>query len=65
MNSCILRSLQEAIASELAARMNAMSNASDNAKELKKGLTGKYNRLRQSKITAEISEIVAGASATG
>ncbi len=28
MNSCLLRSLQEALASELSARMNAMSNAS-------------------------------------
>lgn len=36
LNSCLLRSLQEALASELAARMNAMSNATDNAKELRK-----------------------------
>lgn len=64
MNSCILRSLQEAIASELAARMNAMNNATDNAAELKKALTVKFNKQRQSKITQEISEIVAGATAT-
>lgn len=51
MNSCILRSLQEALASELAARMNAMNNATDNASELKKVLTVKYNKQRQSKIT--------------
>jgi F-type H+-transporting ATPase subunit gamma len=36
LNSCLLRSLQEGLASELAARMNAMNNATDNAKELKK-----------------------------
>lgn len=36
LNGCLLRSLQESLASELAARMNAMSSASDNAKELKK-----------------------------
>jgi hypothetical protein len=36
MNSCLLRSLQEALASELAARMNAMNSATDNAKELRK-----------------------------
>lgn len=36
MNSCLLRSLQEALASELAARMNAMNSATDNAKELSK-----------------------------
>jgi F-type H+-transporting ATPase subunit gamma len=64
MNSCLLRSLQEALASELAARMNAMNSATDNAKELSKVLLGKYNRARQAKITQEISEIVAGANAT-
>jgi F-type H+-transporting ATPase subunit gamma len=63
MNSCLLRSLQEALASELAARMNAMSNATDNASELKKSLSLVYNRKRQAKITTELSEIVAGASA--
>eukprot|EP00877_Chromochloris_zofingiensis_P005484 jgi/Chrzof1/14937/Cz09g21130.t1_ATPC1[v5.2] len=65
MNSCILRSLQEALASELAARMNAMNSASDNASELKKGLTVLYNKKRQAKITQEINEIVSGAIATG
>jgi F-type H+-transporting ATPase subunit gamma len=64
MNSCILRSLQEALASELAARMNAMNSATDNAKELQKGLTRKYNQKRQAKITQEINEIVGGAAAT-
>lgn len=44
--------------------MNAMNNASDNAKELKKKLTLAYNRVRQAKITQELCEIVAGASAT-
>jgi F-type H+-transporting ATPase subunit gamma len=63
MNSSLLRSLQEALASELAARMNAMSNASDNAKDLKKNLSRVYNRKRQAKITTELSEICAGASA--
>ena len=43
--------------------MNAMSNATDNAKELSKRLTGEYNRKRQAKITGEIIELVAGASA--
>ncbi|GLI63108.1 hypothetical protein VaNZ11_006012 [Volvox africanus] len=64
MNSCLLRSLQEALASELAARMNAMNNASDNAKELRKALTIQYNKQRQAKITQELSEIVGGAAAT-
>lgn len=64
MNSCLLRSLQEALASELAARMTAMNSATDNAKELKKGLLVKFNKQRQAKITQEISEIVSGANAT-
>ncbi|KAG2492677.1 hypothetical protein HYH03_009092 [Edaphochlamys debaryana] len=65
MNSCLLRSLQEALASELAARMNAMNNASDNAKELRKVLTVAYNKQRQAKITQELAEIVGGAAAAG
>lgn len=64
MNSCLLRSLQEALASELAARMTAMNNASDNAKELRKALNVKYNKQRQSKITQELAEICGGAAAT-
>ena len=64
LNSCLLRSLQEALASELAARMNAMNNASDNAKELKKVLNVKYNKQRQARITQELAEIVGGAIAT-
>ncbi|XP_076936166.1 ATP synthase gamma chain, chloroplastic-like [Bidens hawaiensis] len=63
LNNQILRALQESLASELAARMNAMSNATDNAVELNKSLSSVYNRERQSKITNEILEIVAGAEA--
>ncbi|XP_010089984.2 ATP synthase gamma chain, chloroplastic, partial [Morus notabilis] len=63
LNSQVLRALQEAVASELAARMSAMSSATDNAVELKKGLLRVYNRERQAKITGEILEIVAGAEA--
>lgn len=61
MNSVLLRALQEALASELAARMNAMNTASDNAAELKKVLSLQYNKARQAQITKEILEIVAGA----
>ena len=42
LNSCLLRSLQESLASELAARMNAMNSATDNAKEL-----GKVKKAQQ------------------
>ena len=59
----LLRSLQEAAASELASRMTAMNNASDNAKTLAKKLTLDYNKARQAAITQEILEVVGGASA--
>ena len=63
INGQVLRMLQESVASELAARMTAMGAATENAKELKKDLSRVYNRARQSSVTAEILEIVAGADA--
>lgn len=57
----LLRALQEAAASELAARMNAMRNASESATELIGSLTLSYNKARQSAITQEILEVVSGA----
>ncbi len=63
LNNQILRSLQEAAASELAARMTAMNNASENASELMDNLTLSYNKARQAAITQELSEVVAGANA--
>ncbi|CAK6691275.1 F0F1 ATP synthase subunit gamma [Synechococcus sp. CCY9201] len=59
----LLRSLQEAAASELASRMTAMNNASDNAKALAKSLTLDYNKARQAAITQEILEVVGGSVA--
>jgi len=53
----------EAFASEQAARMSAMDSASTNAGDLISRLTLSYNRARQAAITAEVSEIVAGAAA--
>jgi F-type H+-transporting ATPase subunit gamma len=63
LNGQILRTLQESVASELAARMQSMQSASDNASQLAKGLSQEYNRARQAAVTQEILEIVAGASA--
>ncbi|MFM8276493.1 MAG: F0F1 ATP synthase subunit gamma [Cyanobium sp.] len=63
LDNQLLRSLQEAAASELASRMTAMNNASDNAKALAKTLTLDYNKARQAAITQEILEVVGGASA--
>jgi F-type H+-transporting ATPase subunit gamma len=63
LNGQILRTLQESVASELAARMQSMQSASDNAGKLAKDLSLKYNRARQASVTQEIMEIVAGAMA--
>lgn len=63
LNGQILRTLQESIASELAARMQSMQSATDNAKSLRQDLSLFYNRGRQAAITQELSEIVAGSVA--
>merc|ERR1712003_437992 len=63
LNGQILRTLQESVASELAARMQSMQSASDNAKDLAKRLSLEYNRARQASVTQELLEIVAGAAA--
>ncbi len=63
LSNQLLRALQEAAASELAARMTAMSNASDNAAQLIGTLTLSYNKARQAAITQEILEVVGGAEA--
>merc|ERR1719213_595678 len=64
LNGQLLRTLQESVASELASRMSAMQSATDNAKDLQKRLESEMNRARQSKITQELMEIIAGADAT-
>ncbi|GAB6149594.1 MULTISPECIES: ATP synthase F1 subunit gamma [Clostridium] len=49
--------------SEESARMTAMDGATSNANDLLDKLNLQYNRIRQSSITQEISEIVGGAQA--
>jgi F-type H+-transporting ATPase subunit gamma len=61
--SVIFGKLVEAHTSEQAARRLAMENATDNADEIKEKLLIIYNKERQSAITQEMSEIVAGANA--
>ena len=51
----------DAFASEQAARRVAMDSATKNAGEMIEDLTLRYNRARQSSITQELTEIVAGA----
>ncbi len=63
ITSLIYGGLIEAVASENGARMQAMDSATSNAEEIINDLTLKYNRARQSSITQELTEIIAGADA--
>lgn len=59
----IFEAMLNAEASEQGARMMAMDNATQNAKEMISSLTLKYNTIRQSAITTELTEIISGAEA--
>lgn len=63
LQSVIYGYLVESVTSENASRRTSMENATDNAEDLIEELLLKYNQARQSAITNEISEIVAGANA--
>lgn len=65
VSGLIYGALQEASASENGARMTAMDSASGNAEEMMEELGLAYNRARQSSITQELTEIIAGANAIG
>lgn len=57
----IYGTLVQAYASEQNSRMLAMESATRNAKEMLKGLSVTYNRVRQAAITQEITEVISGA----
>ncbi|MBN2438396.1 MAG: ATP synthase F1 subunit gamma [Deltaproteobacteria bacterium] len=59
----IYRALVETSAGENGARMAAMDNATRNCEDLIQSLTLKYNKVRQSAITAELMDIVGGTEA--
>jgi F-type H+-transporting ATPase subunit gamma len=61
--SKVLLSLFESKYGELYARQNSMKTATDNAKDLIDSLTLLKNKVRQSNITQEITEVVSGANA--
>jgi F-type H+-transporting ATPase subunit gamma len=63
VNGQVLKTIQDAVASELASRMTAMQSASDNARDLLKELGLVTNRARQAEVTQSIMEVVAGANA--
>ena len=63
VNSLIYGGLVQSLASENGARMQAMDSATNNADEMISDWGLKYNRARQSSITQELTEIIAGANA--
>ena len=63
LSAQIYRCLCESVAAEHGARMAAMENATKNAGDILDRLTLTYNKLRQSAVTTELTEIVSGAEA--
>tara|TARA_R110000868_G_scaffold10639_4_gene51612 strand:+ start:11967 stop:12833 length:867 start_codon:yes stop_codon:yes gene_type:complete len=63
VESQVYQAVVENLACEQAARMVAMKNATDNAGKMIDELQLAYNKARQSAITQELAEIVAGAAA--
>ena len=61
LTAVICAEIRKSFLSELYARRNAMDSATKNASEMIDRLNLSYNRARQSSITQEITEIVAGA----
>lgn len=59
----IFQAMVHSQASEQSARMTSMDNATRNAMDMIKKLTLKYNGIRQTAITTELVEIIAGAEA--
>ena len=59
----LMAAVRESYASEVAARRCAMDSAGKNAQQMISDLELEYNRARQSAITQEITEIVAGGNA--
>ena len=60
ISGTIWSAICESLASEFGARHTAMESANKNACEMVENLSLTYNQLRQSAITQEITEIVAG-----
>lgn len=56
----LFRACAESLASENGARLAAMQRAEKNIEELLEDLSGKYHRLRQSKIDEELFDVISG-----
>lgn len=63
VKAVLFQGFNDAIVSEHIARMVAMKAATDNAGKMGNALKRQFNRLRQSQITTELTEIISGAAA--
>jgi F-type H+-transporting ATPase subunit gamma len=63
VKTALYQAFLDAAVSEHIMRMVAMKAATENAGELRKTLTRRFNRARQTQITTELMEIVGGAAA--
>ncbi len=59
----VYNALLESLTAEYASRRFAMTAATDAATDMQKQLRGRYNKLRQEKITMELLDIVGGVEA--
>lgn len=60
LHSIIYNSVLHSLKSETVKRMMAMDNASSNSQEMLVELTLEYNRVRQTKVTMELIEVISG-----
>ncbi|GHO52843.1 ATP synthase F1 subunit gamma [Ktedonobacter robiniae] len=63
VDTLVYQALLEMIASQYSAQMIAMKNATDSANDLIQDLSLTYNKARQTAITTQILEVVAGSEA--
>jgi len=63
VKTALFQAFNDAVVSEQIMRMVAMKAATENAKDLGRTLKRDFNRARQSQITTELTEIIAGAAA--
>lgn len=63
VRTVVYHALLDSAAAEHGARRRAMQSATDNGEEALEVLSRTYNRVRQGSITAELNEIIGGASA--
>ena len=63
VKTSLFQAFNDAVVSEQIMRMVAMKAATENAKDLSKTLRRQFNRARQTQITTELMEVIAGSAA--